>query len=186
MKSFQFFIELRPINASISFVFQWPVHSIDITIFLFFNNGWRSLIIGPCSVSLIIIVVSCSPLIFIVSDFLLICFHFLSDKYWFGFFGFTFSIKKSKSSVITFVKPHAHLSVWPKIGTGIPAIHNPLVLKPPPLRCISYHLVGCLKARWGSLAKKGFPVLVLFPDTTQLFEPISEEGCPKIFLLNSS
>ena len=90
-------------------------------------------------------------------------------------------MKKSRSSTIVFVKPHAVLSFWPITGKGIPAIQTPETLNLPPERCISYHLGGWEKARCGSFARKGWPVTVRDGDTTQLFDPISAATSPKRF-----
>ena len=94
-----------------------------------------------------------------------------SDKYLFGLLGSVFSIKKSTSSIITFVNPQAQFSFCPIIGTGIPAIQIPLTLNLPPFRCISYQRGGCKNPKCGSFASSGFPDSVLSPEITQLFDP---------------
>ena len=131
--------------------------------------------IGPWCVKRITIVVSLPSFNGIVSSKISMSRQLSPLLYFVWSSSFSVSTKKSTSSTILFVNPHAQFSFWPITGTGIPAMHTPLTLNLPPFRCISYHLAGWENCKCGSFAKSGFPVFVLSPERTQLFDPISED-----------
>src|SRR5262245_47606751 len=60
----------------------------------------------------------------------------------------------------------------PSATAGAPGSVAPMISKSPPTRCARYQVDGSRVPRCGSLARSGFPVVVIVPSTTQLFEPM--------------
>ncbi len=75
------------------------------------------------------------------------------------------------------VNPHAMSALWPMTTPGRPENVNPETSNgqsgPTVRQCrpIWYQIPGMVTPRCGSLASRGFPVVVCSPETTQELEP---------------
>src|SRR5262245_46963248 len=82
--------------------------------------------------------------------------------------------------------PQAMLSLKPIITKGLPGSETPYALLFGVTSCISYHIEGRERSRWGSLQRIGAPVCVLLPATTQLLLPLFGSGwvCSRAAILS--
>ena len=90
--------------------------------------------IGPWCVLRTLMIVSFPLFLFIFSSIVLMSNHFSPDLYLPEFSGSIVSTKKSRSSTILFVNPHATLAFCPITGRGIPAIQTPETSNLPPFK----------------------------------------------------
>ena len=81
---------------------------------------------------------------------------------------------KSCTSGPVLVKPQATWAVRPSTMKGKPGKLAPITSMPEALDCsrAKYQIAGAPKPRCGSLAKRGLPLLVWLPATTQLLLPL--------------
>src|ERR1044071_7354025 len=80
-------------------------------------------------------------------------------------------------SVPTLVMPQAMRPLWPMMWKGKPGKVAPSMESPGASIRARYQRIGAWKARWGSLARIGFPVVLCSPETTQPLEaPVGGPG----------